>query len=97
MNITFKQYLEQQTKSQSLSEEVIHGGLLKMFNRLQFWFDKGPKDTAERIRQLEKELVYAGGANKFAMVVRRIPSVKNFLLRHKDELEGELSQVVEMI
>ncbi len=84
MNITFKQYLEQ---SYNLTEEIIQGGLLKMFKRLEYWFDRGPENTAERIAKLEEELINAGGASKFAMVVRRIPAVRHFLLAHEEDLK----------
>jgi hypothetical protein len=96
MKMTFKQYLEN-TKSQSLVEEVIHGGLLKMFKHLSYWFERGPKGTSERIAHLEKAIENAGGVNKFAMVVRRIPSVKSFILRHKEELTGDLAEVANLI
>ena len=97
MKMTFKQYLEN-TKSQSLiREEVIHGGLLKMFKQLQYWFDRSPEDTEQRIARLKKDMINAGGPAKFAMLVRRIPSVRSFILRHKDELEGGLAEVANLI
>ena len=95
MKITFKQYLDQ---SYNLTEEIIQGGLLKMFKRLEYWFDRGPENTAERINHLETELVNAGGASKFAMVVRRIPAVRHFLLAHEEELkDSELHKVINLL
>ena len=94
--MSFKQYLEH-TQSQSLTEEIVSGGLLKMFKHLEYWFDKNPESTAEKIAKLEKALVNAGGARKFAIAVRRIPSVRSFMLRHIDELEGKLAKAANLI
>lgn len=94
--MSFKQYLEN-TQSNSLTEEIISGGLLKMFKHLQYWFDRGPENTADRIAKLEQALVNAGGARKFAIIVRKIPSIRSFMLRHKDELEGKLAKAANLL
>ena len=94
MKMTFKQYLDQ---SQSLSEEIIQGGVSKMFKHLSYWFDRGPENAAKRIAKLEQEIINAGGVAKFAMIVRRIPSVRHFLLAHKDELDGDLAELVKLL
>ena len=92
---TFKQYLDQ---SYNLTEEIITGGLLKMFKRLEYWIDRGPKNTADRIDHLEQELINAGGASKFAMVIRRVPAVRHFLLAHEEELkDSPLHDVVNLL
>jgi len=65
--------------------------------RLEYWFDVSDKTVDERIHHLEQELINAGGAQKFAMVVRRVPSVKHFVLKHKDELSGDLAHVADLL
>jgi hypothetical protein len=92
----FKEYLEYTESKTPIKEEVVYGGLMKIFKRLEFWFDT-PKSVPERIARLEQELVNAGGPNKFAMVVRRIPSIKHFLMKHKDELVGDLAKTASLI
>jgi cobalamin biosynthesis protein CbiD len=94
----FKEYLIKEHIESQLSEELFVGGLNKMIKRLEFWFDLGgKKGTEEKIEQLETELVNAGGPNKFAMIVRRVPAVKHFLRKHIDDLSGELLQTAKLI
>lgn len=93
----FKEYLIRENTEKTLNEELIQSGLLKMFKRLEYWFDFGPRTFEERIQHLEKSVVNAGGPAKFAMVVRRLPSIKHFLLKHKDELSGDLARVAKII
>lgn len=77
---------------------MIYGGLLKLFKKLEYWFDfGGPKSFEERIDRLEQDVINAGGPRKFAMVVRRIPSVKHFLHKHKDELQGKLAKTEKLV
>ena len=65
--------------------------------RLEYWFDVSEKTVDERIHHLEQELINAGGAQKFAMVVRHVPAVKHFVLKHKDELSGDLAHVADLL
>lgn len=93
----FKEYLITEHSKNTLNEELVYGGTGKVFRRLQYWFDFGPRTVNERIYKLRRELVNAGGPNKFAMIVRRIPSVKHFIKKHKDELTGDLADVAKLI
>ena len=86
----FKEYLIENHTKKSLREELIQGGVLKMIKRLEYWFEVSEKTTRERIKHLETELVNAGGPQKFAILLRRVPSVSHFLAKHMDELTGDL-------
>lgn len=92
----FKQYLDH-TKNEPLREDLVSGGLRNMFKHLEYWFVRSPEKVSQRIAQLEEELINAGGARKFAIIVRRIPSVRNFIKKHANELEGKLAKVAKLI
>lgn len=93
----FTEYLIQNHTKKPLNEEIISGGTAKVLKRLEYWFDVSEKTVEERIHHLEQELINAGGPQKFAMVVRRIPSVKHFLLKHAKELTGDLEHTAHLI
>jgi len=93
----FKEYLIEEHTKKSLQEELIQGGIAKVIKKIQYWFDFGDKNVAERIQGLEQELINVGGPQKFAMLVRRIPSVKHFLLKHIDELPKDLHYTATLI
>ena len=93
----FKEYLNENYTKKSLREELIQGGVLKMIKRLEYWFDFSEKSTGERIRHLETELINAGGPQKFAMILRRVPSVSHFLIKHIDELTGDLLHTAKLL
>lgn len=93
----FKEYLIEEYTKKSLQEELIQGGILKVIKKLQYWFDGSDKTVADRIHGLELALINAGGPQKFAMLVRRIPSVKHFLLKHIDELPEDLHYTATLI
>ena len=93
----FKEYLIKNHTKKSLQEELITGGILKMIKRLEYWFDFSEKTTDERIHHLEQELINNGGPQKFAMIVRRIPSVQHFLIKHIDELTGDLLHTAKLL
>ena len=92
----FKEYLIQNHKK-PLIEEIIQGGIAKVLKRLEYWFDISEKTVEERIHHLEQELINAGGSQKFAMIVRRVPSVKHFIAKHADELSGDLEHVAHLL
>ena len=92
----FKEYLiKEDTKN--LNEELIQGGLLKLFKQLEYWLDGNDASVEHKIEKLQQTLVNAGGPSKFAMVVRRIPSIKHFLKKHHDELTDDLSKTANLI
>ena len=94
----FKEYLIREDTKRPLNEEIISGGLLKVFKRLEYWFDFGGERTVEeRIHRLEEDVINAGGPGKFAMVVRRIPSVKHFLHKHAADLVGDLAKTERLV
>lgn len=94
----FKEYLIlEYNKSDSLREEIVLGGINKVLKRLEFWFDGTADTTRQRIRKLRHELVAAGGPQKFAMIVRRLPSVKHWMIKHADELSGDLRDTINLI
>lgn len=93
----FKEYLIETHTEKSLREELIQGGILKMIKRLEYWFDFSKKSTLERINHLETELINAGGPQKFAMILRRVPSVSHFLIKHIDELSGDLLHTTKLL
>ncbi len=93
----FKEYLIREDTKSPLNEELITGGLLKVFKRLEYWFDFSDRTTEERIHRLEQDVINAGGVSKFSMVVRRIPAVQHFLIKHVDELSGDLQRVAKNI
>ena len=89
----FKEYLiKEDTKS--LNEELISGGLFKLFKHLEYWFDGGTKSVDEKIKKLQLALEGAGGPLKFGMIVRRLPSVRHFLTKHHGELPEDLEDLV---
>ena len=90
----FKEYLIHES---TLSEELIQGGVAKMLKRIEYWFDGDELTVEEKIKHLEKEMINAGGSQKFAMVVRRIPSIKHFLRKHARELTGDLEHVAHLL
>lgn len=92
VNMRFKEYLEH-TKNKNLTEELVYGGATKVLKKLEYWFDFSDRTTEERIHRLEQDVINAGGVAKFEMVVRRIPSVKHFLIKHIAELTGDLAKV----
>ena len=90
----FTEYLIQEyTKKRILKEELVQGGLFKMFKQLEYWFDFSDATVKERIEHLEQHLIDAGGPLKFSMLVKRIPSIGSFLKRHIGELSGDLLRV----
>jgi len=89
----FKEYLINE-RTTILNEELITGGLLKMFKHLEYWFDGGKRSYDEKIKKLQLALEGAGGPMKFAMVVRRLPAVKHFLHKHHGELPEDLEDLV---
>lgn len=93
----FKEYLIEEHTKKSLQEELIQGGITKVIKKLQYWFDFGGENVEKRIRRLEQELINAGGPQKFAMIVRRVPSVKHFLLKHTAELTGDLAYTAHLL
>ena len=93
----FKEYLAAEYTKQPLEVEIIYGGPRKVFKNLEYWFDFGPQAFEERVKKLEQEIINAGGPSKFAMIVRRIPSVKHFLRRHKDEFDGDLAKLANLV
>ena len=89
----FKEYLIREDTQQPLKEELIQGGLFKLFKRLEYWFDFDKQTTEERIHHLEQSVIFAGGVAKFSMIIRRLPAVKHFLVKHRGELSGDLARV----
>lgn len=90
----FKEYL---IHEKTLTEELIQGGIAKMLKRIEFWFDGNQLTVDEKIHHLEQEMINAGGSQKFAMVVRRIPAIKHFILKHTKELTGDLEHVAHLL
>ena len=91
----FKEYLIQEYEA-TLNEDRFEE-INNMLMRLEYWFDVSKKTVEERIHHLETELINAGGAQKFAMIVRHVPSVKHFILKHRDELSGDLAHVADLL
>ncbi len=46
----FKEYLIEEHTKKSLQEELIQGGIAKVIKKIQYWFDFGDKNVAERIQ-----------------------------------------------
>ena len=91
----FKEYLIQENEV-TLHEDRFED-INNMLKRLEYWFDVSDKTTEERIHHLEKEIINAGGPQKFAMVARHIPAVKHFILKHADELTGDLEYTAHLM
>ncbi len=91
----FKEYLIQEHEA-TLHEDRFED-INNMLTRLEYWFDISEKNIEERIHHLEKESINAGGPQKFAMIVRHIPSVKHFILKHQDELSDDLAHVAHLL
>lgn len=91
----FKEYLIQEHEN-ALREDRFEE-INNMLTRLEYWFDISDKAVEERVHHLEQEIINAGGSQKFAMIVRHIPSVKHFILKHKDELSGDLAHVAHLL
>ena len=80
-----------------LQEKFIYGGVGKMLKHLKYWFEGGEGSTEERISALNRGMEAAGGPSKFAMSIRRIPSVKHWMKKHAEELPADLSKVVTLL
>ncbi len=92
----FKEYLiDERTKI--LKEEIIAGGLFKMFKHLEYWFDGSDKSMDEKIKKLQLAQEGAGGARRFSMLVKRLPAVKHFLHKHHDELPKDLEELAHIM
>lgn len=91
----FKEYLIREYEV-SLYEDRFES-MNNILIRLEYWFDVSEKTVEERIHHLEQEIINIGGAQKFAMVVRHVPSVKHFVLKHKDELSDDLAYVAHLL
>ena len=96
MKITFKEYLIEYA-GDDLQERFIYGGVSKVLKHLKYWFDGDDKTTEERIDALHKGMEAAGGPSKFAIKIRRIPSVRHWMKKHAEELPEDLSQVIGLI
>ncbi len=90
----FKEYLIQEHEH-TLREDRFEA-MNNILVRLEYWFDS-EKTFEERVHHLEKEIINAGGSQKFAMIVRHVPSVKHFIMKHKDELSDDLAHVAHLL
>ena len=89
----FKEYLITEKYTKDLNEELIQGGLFKLFKHLEYWFDGSDKSVEDKIKKLQLALEGAGGPMKFAMIVKRLPAVKHFLHKHHEELPEDLKDL----
>lgn len=89
----FKEYLINEKHIKNLSEELITGGLFKLFKHLEYWFDGSDRSVEEKIKKLQLALEGAGGTQKFAMLIKRLPAVMHFLHKHHGELPEDLEDL----
>ncbi len=88
----FKEYLMNE-RTKILKEELIAGGLFKMFKHLEYWFDGSNKSYDEKIKKLQLAQESSGGARRFSGLVKRLPSVMHFLHKHHGELPEDLEEL----